>query len=207
MKYWMLAGFALIIAGCNGIDTPSTETPSVNKSLSVLVPEYSDPGKLRLPYNHRYVTLGETEEHAMSVFPKASRSFPLEDSVPGFPSDFHARGWESNSEGFGVILHDDKVVLAMHQYEAVEADDFAAILDNVKTINNLDRFQAATIGNVDYWYVVLGTDELVVSRLPGAKKRYQATITVGNQRLVDALGILKDTKKVALPFQPDKHAQ
>ena len=179
MKYWMLAGFALIIAGCNGIDTPSTETPSVNKSLSVLVPEYSDPGKLRLPNNHRYVTLGETEEHAMSVFPKASRSFPLEDSVPGFPSDFHARGWESNS----------------------------AILDNVKTINNLDRFQAATIGNVDYWYVVLGTDELVVSRLPGAKKRYQATITVGNQRLVDALGILKDTKKVALPFQPDKHAQ
>ncbi len=201
-----IAFVAAMLGGCSGGDNTTPDAMSVNKGLSTSVPEYNDLSALKLPNGRRFVSLGDTDDKALSIFPKPSRAFPLEDGIPGFPSDFHARGWESSTEGFGVILHDDKVVLAMHQWESVEPDEFAGILANVQDVNNLGRFQAITKNNADYWYVTSGRDELVVSRIPGAKKRYQVTITVGNQKVVEALGILNDASKAASPLQTQKNA-
>ena len=200
-----LSLLAILAVGCAQND-PTDEVPNVNKSLSSLVPEYTELSKARLPNGRRYLALGETEDKALSVFPRPSRGFPLDDGIPGLPSDFKSKGWETSVEGFGIILHDDKIVLAMHQYEGVEADEFASILDNVKTANNLDHFQSVTQDKADYWFVKMGMDEIVLSRVPGAKKRYQVTITVGNEHILDTLGILKDVKKIDIGPKTEKHA-
>ena len=197
---------AIVVCGCTQMD-PTDETPSVNKSLSTLVPEYIDLSKLKVPNGRRFVALGESEDKAFSVFPKPSRGFPLDETVPGLPVDFKSKGWETSTEGFGIILHDDKVVLIMRQFEGIEADEFASILENVKATNELDHFQSATQDKADYWFVKYGIDEMVISRVPTVKKRYQVTISVGNEHILDTLGILKDVKKTDLQPKTEKHAR
>ena len=199
--------FAFVACGCSQMDA-SDEIPTVNKSLSTLVPEYTEISKVRLPNGRRYVALGETEDKAFSVFPKTSRAFLLlDDTIPGLPLDFKSKGWESSSEGFGIILHDDKIVLAMRQYESIEPDEFASILENVKSVNGLDHFQSVTQDKAEYWFVKFGHDEIVLSRVPGPKKKYQVTVTIGNERIIDTLGILKDVKKEDLQPPTENHAR
>ncbi len=202
-----LAVAAVIAGGCSQIDS-SSDTPNVNKLLSTLVPEYTELSKVRLPGDgRRFVSLGDTEEKALSVFTRSSRGFDFtENTIPGFPADFKSKGWESSTKGLGVILHDEKVVLAMVQYEAIEADDFANILENVKSVNGIDRFQSVTQDKAEYWFVKMGIDVLVVSRVAGSKKRYQVTLTIGNEHILDALGILKDVKKTDIRPSTEKHA-
>ena len=211
MKRWfgiaaiLLGG--LLLAGCSQPDS-NAETPNVNKNLSVLVPEYTELSKIRLPNGRRYVSLGDTEEKANAVFPRPSRAFTLlEEIVPGLPNDFRGKGWDSSTEGFGVILHDDKIVLAMHQYEGIEPDEFASILENIKAINGLDHFQSVTQDKAEYWFTKFGPDVLSISRLPTLKRRYQVTITIGNEHLLDSLGILKDVKKIDNLPNSEKHVQ
>jgi hypothetical protein len=196
----------LAASGCSSSD-PNSDAPAVNKTLSTLVPEYTEVSKVRLPEGRRYVSLGDSEEKAASVFPRSSRGFDFPDQlIPGLPSDFKAKGWESSTKGFGVILHDDKVVLAMEQLESIEADEFASLLENIKTVNGLDRFQAVTQDKAEYWFTKMGTDVLAISRVAGSKKRYQVTVTIGNEHLLDALGILKDVKKEDIMPKSEKHA-
>ncbi len=194
------------ISGCSQVDAPE-EIPSVNKNLSVLVPEYTEVSKVRLTNGRRFVSLGDTEDKAFSIFPRPSRGFTLQDeTIPGLPVDFKSKGWESNSEGFGIILHDDKVVLAMRQYEAIEADEFAGILAALQAINGIDRFQSVTQDKVEYWFIKSGLDVLSISRVPSAKKRYQVTTTIGNEHVMDSLGILKGVKKTDTQPTFEKHA-
>jgi hypothetical protein len=197
---------AFVASGCTQVDA-TDEIPNVNKSLSTLVPEYVDLSKLKLPNGRRFLSLGESEDKALSVFPKPSRGFPLDETVPGLPIDFKSKGWETGTEGFGIILHDDKVVLAMHQFEGVEADEFANILEIIKTTNGLDHFQSITQDKAEYWFVKYGLDEIILSRVPTMKKRYQVTVTIGNEHILDTLGILRDVKKIDLQPQTEKHAR
>lgn len=196
---------ALLLSGCSQLE-PSTDSPNVNKNLSVLVPEYVELSKARLPNGRRFLSLGDSEEKALSIFSRPSRGFPIEDSIPGLPADFKAKGWDSGTEGFGVIIHDDKIVLAMHQYEAIEADEFASILVNVQETNGLGRFQKAMQDKAEYWFVKVGKDIIAISRVAGTKKRYQVTVTVGNEHLMNALGILRDVKKEDILSNSEDHA-
>ena len=52
----------------------------------------------------------------------------------------------------------------------------------------------------------MGIDVLVVSRVAGSKKRYQVTLTIGNEHILDALGILKDVKKADIRPGTEKNA-
>jgi hypothetical protein len=209
MRHWqILVGLAIIpiaLSGCSQVDA-SVDVPSVNKSLSILVPEYTEISKAKLPNGRRFLSLGETEEKATSVFPRPSRGFPLEDTIPGLPTDFKSKGWETSTEGFGFILHDDKVVLAMRQYEGIEADEFASILANVQEANGIGHFQSVIQDKAEYWFAKMGIDEIVISRVAGTKKKYQVTVSVGNERILDTLGILRDVKKIDTLTNGEKHA-
>jgi hypothetical protein len=201
----VIAILAIFASGCSQLDS-TLEVPNVNKSLSTLVPEYTEISKARLPNGRRYLSLGDAEEKATAIFPRPSRGFPLEDNIPGLPTDFKSKGWETSTEGFGVILHDDKIVLAMHQYEGIEADEFATILANVQEANSILRFQSVTQDKAEYWFVKMGMDLVVISRVAGTKKRYQVTVTVGNEHIVNTLGILRDIKKEDILPKTEKHA-
>ncbi|MEI8283307.1 MAG: hypothetical protein WCG75_12940 [Armatimonadota bacterium] len=197
-QIWLIGifGALLSLGGCSPTES-SSEIPNVNKALSTLVPEYTELSKVRLPNGRRYVSLGDTEERATAVFPQPSRGFsPKEDTVPVLPQDFKSKVWETTQEGFGIILHDDKVVMAMHQYDGITADEFASILDNVKAVNGIDHFQGLNADKVDYWFTRFGIDLIVISRVAGNKMKYQTTIAIGNEHIFDTLGILKNVKKI-----------
>jgi hypothetical protein len=76
------------------------------------------------------------------------------------------------------------------------ADEFASILENVKTVNEIDHFQGLTADKVDYWFTRFGNDLIVISRVAGNKMKYQTTVAIGNEHIFDTLGILKNVKKV-----------
>lgn len=192
IRIWLVGPLlALWLYGCSGQEGSVAQVP-VQKGLSLITTEYSDGGTLKLPHNRKSLRLGASEEEAMSVFPRPSRGFPIDEAIPGFPTEYRAHGWEGSDDGFGVILRDGRTFLAMYEKEAMTVDDFADILEQVRVANNLDRFSAVSKNGADYWYAGVGEEVIVLSRIAGLQKRYQVTVTLGHIQLVKALGILKD---------------
>ncbi|HLO97293.1 MAG TPA: hypothetical protein VK171_01750 [Fimbriimonas sp.] len=192
LRTWLVAPLLLILLyGCSGQDASVAQVP-VQKGLSLITTEYSEGGVLKLPRNRKNLRLGASEEEALNVFPRPSRGFPIDEAIPGFPSEYKAHGWEGSDDGFGVILRDGRTYLAMYEKEAMTADDFAEILEQVRVANNLDRFSAISKNGADYWFTKEGEEVIVLSRIAGLQKRYQVTVTLGHIQLVKALGILKD---------------
>lgn len=187
---WIFAAL-LLLSGCASQDGIASEIP-VQKGLSLIKTEFDDGGVFKLPRNRRNLRLGASEEEAMVVFPRPSRGFPIDETIPGFPAEYKAHGWEGNEDGFGVVLRDGRIFAAMYQKEAMTADDFADALEQIRVANSLDRFNAVSKNGADYWYVVQGDEAIVLSRIPGVQKRYQVTVTLGHVDLLKALGILRD---------------
>lgn len=182
--------FLLALAGCGSFEAEVDEKP-INRELSARIEDYTTLSTLSLANGKRALKLGETPEKALTLFPRPSRGFPIEESIPGFPEALKARGWETNQEGFGVIYRDDQVLLAMHQFEGLEVEQFAELLVEVQAATPGAEYSKAAKDQTDIWWSTDGRDVLMISRTPNKKKRYQVTVTLGNKLLVDALGMTK----------------
>jgi hypothetical protein len=189
----VLSLFSLIsvaLIGCGSFESEVNEKP-INRELSARIEDYSTLSTLSIANGKRSFKLGETPEKALTLFPRPSRGFPIEENIPGFPEALKARGWETNQEGFGVIFRDEQVLLAMHQFEGLEVDQFAELLVEVQAATPGAEYSKSTKDETDIWWCTDGRDVLMISRTPNKKKKYQVTVTLGNRLLVDALGMTK----------------
>lgn len=181
---------ALGLIGCGSFEGEINEKP-INRELSARIEDYSTLSTLSLANGKRALRLGETPEKALTLFPRPSRGFPIEETVPGFPEALKARGWESNQEGFGVIYRDDQVLLAMHQFEGLDVEQFAELLVEVQAATPGAEYSKAQKDQSEIWWSTDGRDVLMLTRTPNKKKKYQVTVTLGNRLLVDSLGMTK----------------
>jgi hypothetical protein len=191
-RFAYLGLLTLAIYGCNATETASNSTDLPKIPITGLaVAEYSGTATHGLSNGKRIVPLGATRDIFMLAFPRPSRGFPLEDNVPGLPKEYQAEGWESEKEGAGIILNDGRITLVMHQYEALDAQEFADILKVVQAGFGDVNFKLKEEDKADYWFASKGSEWCVVSRLRGSNKTYQVTTTVGDKALMDFMGITK----------------
>jgi hypothetical protein len=191
----LLLGLALLGAwGCSEADLSTSATMELPKVpiTGIKIASRSMPSQFGLFNGKKLVPIGGNREVFNSAFPRPSRGFPLEEVVPGLPKEFVSEGWETDREGAGMITYDGQIVLVMHQYEALDAGEFAEILKVSQSGFGDKRFKYWEEPQADYWFCEDENDACVISRLRGSKKTYQVTVTAGDRELLTFLKIYRN---------------
>jgi hypothetical protein len=79
----------------------------------------------------------------------------------------------------------------MHQLESLDADQFAILLAELQAAVPDAKFELTKRSNTETWWTAYSEDVLMISRTPNKRKRFQVTITLGHQLLIEALGLDK----------------
>lgn len=189
-RIFVIAGLAICITGCSTSDVAAVAEKPINRQVATQMADFVTPSISGLPNGRKRLSIGEDSSRALAVFPRPSRGFPLEEAIPGLPEGFKSVGWESNTDGFGAVIYDEKIMLAMRQYEALDTEQFAQTLQLVQGSNPSLQWTFLTKNSVDYWLATEGNTTFVISRIAGKKKTYQVTITLGETHLMSALSLV-----------------
>jgi hypothetical protein len=184
-------GLGLLTIGCGSADLMSPEKPVVNAELLRGFNDRVTGSSFALMAGRKALHLGDSIEKAMMVFPRPSRGLPNEELPAGFPESYKVRGWETPSEGFGVIVFADQIELMMRQFASISDEESKSVLREVQEINERATLLHTVLEKYELWTSDDGSDRLVISRTPLGKEKYQMTITIGHRVLVNQLGIGK----------------
>lgn len=191
----LLAG--LLLVGCSGGESGVIAEKPVNRQIASQMAEFLAPSQTCLVNGRRRLSLGESTDRALLVFPRPSRGFPIEEVVPGLPEGFKSLGWESNTDGFGAVVYENQLVLLMRQFEALDTEQFAQLLESVQSANSALKYEMRTASGVDYWFGADAMTTLVISRIPTKSKAYQVTVTLGESHLMGAMNLIPPAGEVS----------
>jgi hypothetical protein len=191
----LLAG--LLLVGCSGGEAGVIAEKPVNRQIASQMAEFLAPSQTCLVNGRRRLSLGESTDRALLVFPRPSRGFPIEEVVPGLPEGFKSLGWESNTDGFGAVVYENQLVLLMRQFEALDTEQFAQLLESVQSANSTLKYEMRTASGVDYWFGADAMTTLVISRIPTKSKAYQVTVTLGESHLMGAMNLIPPAGEVS----------
>jgi hypothetical protein len=155
------------------------------------VAEYASEGKFGISNGKKIVRVGEDRQVFDLAFPRPSRGFPLESTIPGIPKEFQSEGWETQTKGVGMVTNYNTIILLMEQFEALDTEEFAQVLELAQSACGNPEYRLESKENIDYYYAISGTEASVISRLRSPKKTYQVTVTAGDLALMKHLGIVK----------------
>ena len=112
----------LLLSGCapSGFDPGSmvAEKPSVQVSTGWSLDEHAP----YLIHGDSLLRLHASEEDAFRVFPRPRGAYDFFEEPPLEGDNYVAKGWQSNAEGFGVLMVRNRVVLALQTLDNVDAD-------------------------------------------------------------------------------------
>lgn len=179
----LLAGAA---GGCaSGGMTASTQMKAdFSGTLDLAVPT-----QLRLRNFRKDLQLGETVESAFEVFSAPVKSYPFTDLPPGLKPPFEAKGWETTEGGFGTITFEGRIALAMRQYENYDLSKVDALVEQVRLANRELTPKVMVGQKARFWMWVDGGYRLLISVLPTSDTRGVVSVTLGDQALMDYLGL------------------
>lgn len=193
MKHALLFfSIALTCIGCGTGTAPEAEIVIPKIPVTGLqTGDYPMPGKFGLSNGKKVVRIGDSRDSFELIFPRPSRGFPLEPMIPGLPKEFKSEGWETTSQGAGVISDYNTILLLMQQYEALNTEEFADVLRLAQAACGNVQYSYKEDTNIDYYYAISGTEVSVISRLRSPKKTYQVTVAAGDLTLMKFLGLAK----------------
>jgi hypothetical protein len=142
---------------------------------------------LGLINGRRLLQVGDPARGSEGFFEAPERSRELRDVPPGFEAKYRSRGWETASEGFGVLIYGDSIALAMRYYEHVQDEFFDELLDRyMRWFPKLAPVSSAA-RVARYWFVQSGNDRLMICAARTPAGELTATIVVGHVAVMDAL--------------------
>ncbi|MEI7578254.1 MAG: hypothetical protein WCK51_15305 [Armatimonadota bacterium] len=198
MRRWLLGGLvALSIAGCSGVDGPVATEKPVNRQVASQMVEFLSPSITCVLNGRRRLSLGEPADRALTVFPRPSRGFPIEEVIPGLPEGFKSVGWESNTDGFGAVIYENQIVLLMRQFEALDTEQFAQLLESIQSANPSLKYEMRVDKGVDYWFATDSNSTQVISRIATKSKAYQVTVSLGESHLMTAMNLIPPAGEVS----------
>jgi len=109
---------------------------ATTSNVAVGLPPRLDESDLRLFHSGASFRLGEPYDHAMAVFPMPKSAFEFNELPLPLQKNYVGRGWETSRLGFGAVLHNDRVLLALSQTDrtdAATAEQFLAAYDEAFT--------------------------------------------------------------------------
>lgn len=176
----------LCVIGCS---SGGSSVPVVSKADFTGTPDLAVPTLLRLRNFRKELQLGETVESALEVFPAPTKSYPFSDLPPGLKPPFEAKGWETPEGGFGVITYEGRIAIAMRQYESYDLSKVDALVEQVRLANRELTPKTMVGEKARFWMWVDGGYRLLVSVLPTSETRGVVSVTLGDQALMDYLGL------------------
>ncbi len=183
----ILAAFTL--AGCSNVESmkfgPKTVFEDVKEKLEA-------PGKPFTPrfsigQGSRRVQAWDNVDDAREVFARPKRAFEFSDRPATLGSAFKTEGWESASDGYGIISYEDRVVAAVREQYKVAPEAvrnmFMAFIDAYQPMEPT-RILGQTC---EYAFWTLGDEVLMISSVKVADGQFNLTIAVGDKLVMSAL--------------------
>ena len=179
----------LALAGCQG-DALPFKSPSGDSAdtVSVDVPKSLAPGKLAMYAHGETIRVGDSAEDALKIFPRPKTAFEFTDLPPKFQKPYQVKGWESSREGFGVILFQQKIAVALWHQDKATQDDLDRL---VKLHQDQSPGRAVTVPgkHVNYWFWENAGQRLMICSLQGHGPSVLLTVAMGDNVVMDALKI------------------
>ncbi len=187
-KVWIL-GLAVIAVGCGGGDSANKAgSPAPSTVASVAPPSSLAPTELALFEGPAKVKVGDSADDADKAFPMPPGAFPFKEIPAGFQGDYRARGYDTSRDGFGVILYDNRVALAMRREENLTSGEITETFKEYQSAYG-DPHDAVLGARIQYWFWEAEGQRLMLCAVPDSRdsSRIDLTIAVGDHVVMDAL--------------------
>jgi hypothetical protein len=200
LRAWLLLT-VLALAGCG-----MTRVTAANKASAELAtlpserkPDLDAPARTNLGLLREGKTLhvGDDADVALDLFPKslAAHAYEIHDLPKVFPSPpYSSKGWDSPSgEGFGEIVYNKQVAAAI--WNRIFDDEKAAdaVIAEYKTQTPYPATPAFGAEGLTYlFWEAKPQQRQMILKAPLSNGRFRLTIAIGDDSVLDGLGINKD---------------
>lgn len=131
--------------------------------------------------------LHSSEEEVFRAFPRPRGAYDFFEEPPITGDTYVAKGWQSNGEGFGVLLVRNRMVLGMQTLENVDADTIS------QRLQLYEQAMAPMLAEVvpgelaSYWFWEVGQARLMICQTKDAKQNSQLVVALGDADVMNAL--------------------
>jgi hypothetical protein len=191
----LLALTATVGCGVEGPADPNGASATVPTQLAVDAPNLAERTRLGLLRQGRKVRVGDGVEYAFQVFEHPRRFFEFSQLPPTLQRPFEARGWESGSEGFGVILFEDAVAACVHQIERTGPARLLSLLDDYTREFGRPTTEVRT-QRAQYWFWEESEHRLALVATENLKGEVALAVAVGDLDVMAALGFSPEAARV-----------
>ena len=198
-----LAGLAVLLAGCQGADTPPVEAiPQAVVHVEVVdKPGTSSPTKIGILIGKKpVITVGfASPDKALADF-RDPTQFGLEynDLPSKFEWPYHARAWETAHSGFGTITYEGVLVAAMYQESNTKQERVDELVETHRGLIGRDA-QLVEGKHASYWFWEEDGQRLMICAYSPGHHGIQLTVAMGDDVVMHALGIGPEFEEGAEP--------
>lgn len=161
---------------------PAVMVPAVEIKRPDLTRRY----ELALISDDDELIIGNSSKAAMSFLPRPARAFDVRVLPQGMPAEFRAKGWETDTEGFAVVLYGDEVALAIRTLYKADTSTALEILERYQ--RRFRRHEPTFVGSRTsrYWFFQGEGHRLVICASSAARGDQTVTVALGTDNLMDA---------------------
>jgi len=145
---------------------------------------------LVLQNSGKKLAIGDAGASAFDVFPKPSNDRVL--AVHDLPAtltgqNYVANGWDDETEGFGVILQQNRVVAALYTVKSLANDLSQVLIQNYESLNPGLKLTHLTAKNLDYYFWEMNGQRLMLLVQKNDKQSNRITLILGIDSILNAL--------------------
>lgn len=190
---WISLGIVLVALGGCSADGDRPVTTKAKPAPVKIDIELPSPGEsdLFLLREDDKLKVGDTEKRAFALYPRPQGAFEFHELPAVLTEPFSAKGWEAAQEGFGVVLQEGIVALAMRRLDRVSKDTIASTATEYTVA--FGRSPDSTIESGYTTYKFWEKDEIrfMLCATQNAEGKLVLTVAVGNKKIMDALRMNK----------------
>lgn len=145
-----MAMVAVAVAGCEPpVVTP--DAPTVEAMPAMQAPDFSVNSRVGLLRQRGKLKVGDSFDRALDLFQGAKRAREFQELPSRLTAPYSSHGWETATEGFGVLLWESKVAAAVHTTEKVSAEQVQELVDSYQ--NEMRMMPELVVGQTArYWF-------------------------------------------------------
>lgn len=188
-RIFTVVSVAVLFIGLSGCASKSV-TPDGKNLFGVpkTRPTNLDGKHLRLLHQNSALYVGDDQSRAFQVFAAPLGSTDVSELPDGWDKEhYRVRGWEKDKDGFGVILMDDAVVLAMFTSERKSEPDVKSILEDYEDILGQPNSPPIQKGDTTYRFWERDRQRLMICTMNIKGEGYRVTRALGAVDVMDPL--------------------
>lgn len=201
MRPWLLGLVGLALIGCGpgktADDTKSEpvlglERSAVRTPAKVTPPDFSKRTDLRMIRKGEVLHVGDSVDDALRIFPEDKSAFHLADMPPGWKDDsYRCVGWDTASTGFGAIVYNDRIALALYHEDRITEDRLKEILDTYDRGLSMPA-TLVTGSRVRYWFWEQEPHRLMICAVQVPGDGLNVSIALGDIQIMDLFRMKKE---------------